>query len=177
MDYKKFRVRDLFAGIVLTPAATSQKKKRGRPAKQKTETEPISQSKEKPVADTLTKEAKPKEDSPKQKSKAKENIPRAVREQVWLTYVGPHFKTKCLVEWCKNEITVFEFHTGHNIPEKNGGTLDLANLRPICSRCNLSMGSQYTITEWNKLLHFQEKKPSRWKRFLCWRKNRSNLFT
>jgi 5-methylcytosine-specific restriction endonuclease McrA len=81
----------------------------------------------------------------------KEPIPKAVREQTWLVYVGPQFKSKCLVTWCTNEINVFDFHTGHNIPEKEGGTLDISNLRPICARCNLSMGSTYTITEWSKL--------------------------
>ena len=32
-----------------------------------------------------------------------------------------------------------------------GGKTDITNLKPICSRCNLSMGSQYSITEWNKI--------------------------
>ena len=27
----------------------------------------------------------------------------------------------------------------------------LENLRPICSRCNLSMGNNYTIDDWVKL--------------------------
>ena len=81
----------------------------------------------------------------------KEAIPKAVREQTWLVYVGPKFKTKCLVTWCTNEINVFDFHTGHNLPEKKGGTLDISNLRPICARCNLSMGSTYTITQWSAL--------------------------
>ena len=31
------------------------------------------------------------------------------------------------------------FHIGHVISEKNGGTLDISNLRPICSGCNSSM--------------------------------------
>ena len=53
----------------------------------------------------------------------------------------------------KNNITVFDFHVGHNIPEAKGGTLSLENLRPICSRCNHSMGCQYTITEWTRLHH------------------------
>jgi HNH endonuclease len=81
----------------------------------------------------------------------KEKIPKAIREQTWLTHAGPVFKTKCLVKWCTNEINVFDFHTGHNIPEAKGGTLDISNLRPICARCNLSMGSAYTIDQWNSL--------------------------
>jgi len=101
----------------------------------------------------------------------KEPIPKAVREQTWLVYVGPKFKSKCLVTWCTNEINVFDFHTGHNIPEKEGGTLDISNLRPICARCNLSMGSTYTITEWSRLgsKQQQQSEPKRhWlKRLFC----------
>jgi 5-methylcytosine-specific restriction endonuclease McrA len=81
----------------------------------------------------------------------KATIPKALREQVWITNVGPAFQTKCLVTWCQNKITVFDFEVGHNIPESKGGTLEIRNLRPICSRCNKSMSDNYTIDEWNKL--------------------------
>jgi len=85
---------------------------------------------------------------PKAKRK---NIPKAVREQVWIQYIGKRFKNKCYIHWCKNKINVFNFHVGHNKPESKGGTLNLNNLRPICSRCNLSMSNNYTITQWNKI--------------------------
>jgi len=78
----------------------------------------------------------------------KANIPKALREQVWITHAGKCFERKCLVPWCKNMITVFDFHTGHDIPESQGGSTEIKNLRPICARCNLSMGSQYSIREW-----------------------------
>jgi 5-methylcytosine-specific restriction endonuclease McrA len=78
----------------------------------------------------------------------KQKIPEGVRQQVWLKYCGEHYKHKCLVEWCRNKMTVFNFHVGHNIPESKGGATDLTNLRPICSNCNLSMGNTYTIDEW-----------------------------
>ena len=81
-------------------------------------------------------------------SKAK--IPRALREQVWLVHVGPKFQNKCKVSWCTNSMNAFDFQCGHNIPESKGGKTDVNNLIPICSRCNLSMGSQFTIDEWNK---------------------------
>ncbi len=84
-----------------------------------------------------------------QKKKAK--IPRALREQVWLTNAGKVFEIKCPVVWCQNKITVFDFHVGHNIPESHGGSTNIKNLKPICSRCNLSMGSQYSIDEWSKM--------------------------
>jgi len=88
---------------------------------------------------------------PRAKSQDKANIPKALREQVWLTHAGKCFERKCLVPWCKNRMTVFDFHVGHDIPESQGGSTEIKNLRPICARCNLSMGSQYTIREWSIL--------------------------
>lgn len=75
-------------------------------------------------------------------------IPRAVREQLWLKINGEIFKSKCSIFWCNNEINVFDFTSGHNIPKSKGGSNNLNNLKPICSRCNLSMGNRYTIDEW-----------------------------
>ena len=82
--------------------------------------------------------------------KRKDKIPKALREQVWVRYLGNKFKAKCPVIWCENVITTFDFHVGHNIPESKGGTIDILNLRPICARCNLSMSDNYTIDEWNR---------------------------
>ena len=92
----------------------------------------------------------------------KDKIPKARREQVWLTHIGKKYESKCHVSWCKNTITVFDFQSGHNAPESKGGATELFNLRPICSRCNLSMGDNYTIDEWTKL----SKPLSKWKVFL-----------
>tara|TARA_Y100001970_G_scaffold293571_1_gene441270 strand:- start:967 stop:1233 length:267 start_codon:yes stop_codon:yes gene_type:complete len=77
-------------------------------------------------------------------------IPRAVREQLWLKHFGKKFETKCYVKWCQNKINVFDFTVGHNIPKSKGGSNKFNNLKPICARCNLSMGNKYTIDEWNK---------------------------
>lgn len=100
----------------------------------------------------------------------KEKIPKALREQVWLTHIGKKYDSKCHISWCKNRITVFDFQSGHNVPESKGGSTDLLNLRPICSRCNLSMNDNYTIDEWTKL----SKPPSKWKlfcdKYLCIKK-------
>jgi 5-methylcytosine-specific restriction endonuclease McrA len=82
---------------------------------------------------------------------AKVTIPRALREQVWLLYSGRRYEYKCTVRWCQNIMTVFDFHVGHDIPESRGGATDISNLRPICARCNLSMGSHYSISEWDQL--------------------------
>lgn len=87
----------------------------------------------------------------KLKKYKKANIPKALREQVWLKYIGSNFEAKCIINWCKNRMTVFDFHVAHNIPESNGGNTDINNLRPLCARCNLSMGNKYTITQWASL--------------------------
>jgi hypothetical protein len=55
----------------------------------------------------------------------KQKIPRALREQVWITYAGKKFESKCFVGWCGNMISVFNFEVGHNIPESKGGTLNI----------------------------------------------------
>ena len=84
-------------------------------------------------------------------NKRKKTIPKALREQVWLKYMGKKYENKCPIGWCKNTITVFDFQSGHIIPESKEGPTTIENLMPICSRCNLSMNNQYTITEWNTL--------------------------
>lgn len=81
----------------------------------------------------------------------KDKIPKALREQVWIRHCGTTFEHKCMTRWCQNKMTVFDFHVGHNIPESRGGPTILNNLVPLCSRCNTSMGNQYTIDEWNKM--------------------------
>jgi len=81
----------------------------------------------------------------------KKQIPKAVREQVWIRYIGKVYQHKCTISWCTNTIDVFNFQAGHNIPESKGGDISINNLRPICGRCNLSMGNEYTIDEWEKL--------------------------
>ena len=97
----------------------------------------------------------------------KAKIPKAVREQVWLTHMGYVFEGKCKVSWCCNRVNVFDFQCGHNIPESKGGPTNVGNLIPICARCNNSMGNQYTIDEWNKKFA----PPAPWyRRFICLKK-------
>ena len=79
----------------------------------------------------------------------KKKIPAALREQVWLRNMGYRFQGSCRVKWCKNTINTFDFQCGHNVPESKGGKTTIDNLVPICARCNISMGNQYTIDEWN----------------------------
>ena len=104
----------------------------------------------------------------------KDKIPKALREQVWLTHIGKKYDSKCYISWCKNQITVFDFQCGHNLPESKGGKTDLQNLRPICSRCNSSMNDAYTIDEWVKLSRPVSKWNLFWQKYLCITKCKSS---
>ena len=84
------------------------------------------------------------------KIKISRQLPRALREQVWLKYNGPIFEKTCYVPWCSNIINVFDFTVGHDVPKSKGGTDSIENLKPICNRCNASMSNKFTIREWNE---------------------------
>ena len=87
----------------------------------------------------------------------KVNIPKGIKEQCWLQQFGKVFEHKCYIPWCKNIITVFDYDVRH---DKNNGisnSLDLNNIKPICSRCNHSMDDNYTIEEWVQLSRQTEK--------------------
>ena len=79
----------------------------------------------------------------------KATIPRALKNAVWLEYVGKAFEAKCNVTWCATVVTPFTFEAGHNVPESKGGATNVTNLRPICAQCNKSMGAAYTIDEFS----------------------------
>ena len=80
----------------------------------------------------------------------RKNIPKAVQQQVWLKTFGECFKHDCHISWCQNTIDVFNFHTGHNIPQSEGGENGVDNLKPICAPCNTGMGSDFTIDSWDE---------------------------
>jgi len=94
-------------------------------------------------------------------SLARKAIPKALREQVWIQYIGYKFRSNCYIHWCRNKITPFSFEVGHDIPHSKGGTLDIDNLKPLCPQCNRSMSNKYTIEEFNILSKpVRVKKPS-----------------
>ncbi len=96
----------------------------------------------------------------------KDPIPKALREQVWIRKMGRTFEGKCPTSWCQNQITVFDFESGHNIPESKGGQTSIENLVPICSRCNRSMSDTYSFDEWcAKFSEHSNKSRTIWKRF------------
>lgn len=78
----------------------------------------------------------------KLKTNKKEIIPSTVKNIVWNTYIGSEYKEGlCLC--CSGEtISTATFHCGHVVSEKNGGSLIIDNLRPICGQCNSSIGSK-----------------------------------
>ena len=73
----------------------------------------------------------------------KETIPQNKRTQCWIRYYGNESQGICPISYCQNVIKTGKGGTqiGHIISEKNGGQIQLNNLRPICKRCNCEMGS------------------------------------
>lgn len=69
----------------------------------------------------------------------KQCIPKTVRDAVWDKYNGKIFEGKCFC--CKTSLSPHNFECGHVISEKLGGKVSIDNLRPICSKCNRSMGT------------------------------------
>ena len=91
--------------------------------------------------------------------KKKEKIPAAVRKIVWNTYIGKDKNTsKCLC--CSAEdISNTNFECGHIMSEKNGGEVNIENLRPICGHCNKSIGGN-NMDEF--MDRYKIKKPANW---------------
>ena len=84
-----------------------------------------------------------------QNNNKRQYISKKLRQEVWTSNIGLKYNSKCYIDWCTNDINVFNYHIGHNIPHSKGGSIKLSNLKPICSNCNLSMSNNYTINEWN----------------------------
>ena len=80
-----------------------------------------------------------------QEKKKKQAIPKNVRMIVWNHYIGEDIiKHRCLC--CKKVlISNTSFEVGHVLSEKNNGSHEINNLRPICFSCNHSMGAENMI--------------------------------
>jgi hypothetical protein len=77
-------------------------------------------------------------------------IPKIKKQEIWNKYIGEKFKSKCLC--CNlNDITPFDFECGHILAKSKGGELTHENLRPICRKCNQSMGNENMIDFMKKL--------------------------
>jgi hypothetical protein len=81
----------------------------------------------------------------KEKKSKKLTISKPKKIEVWNKYVTEEVgSTKCYC--CKtNKISQQSYSCGHVISEHHGGTLDVANLRPICAPCNSSMGTKNMV--------------------------------
>ena len=70
----------------------------------------------------------------------KQTIPKSVRTHVWDLYIGSNINEHRCICCKKTLIKITNYDVGHVISERDGGTLEISNLRPICSVCNHSMG-------------------------------------
>ncbi len=72
----------------------------------------------------------------------KKTIPAALKKKVWYTYIGEDQGTGMCFCCRATKIQQLSFHCGHVVSEKNGGGMNLQNMRPICQNCNSSMGTK-----------------------------------
>ena len=96
-------------------------------------------------AEEEAEEKKRIEEEKKENKKKKQSIPKNVRIIIWNHYIGEDIiKHKCL---CCKKVTISNtnFEVGHVLSEKNGGTHEINNLRPICFSCNHSMGAENMV--------------------------------
>lgn len=93
----------------------------------------------------LEEEEEKKKREKEEAKKKKQSIPKNVRIIVWNHYIGEDIiRHRCLC--CKKVlISNTNFEVGHVLSEKNGGTHEINNLRPICFACNHSMGAENMI--------------------------------
>jgi hypothetical protein len=67
-------------------------------------------------------------------------ISLGLRALVWNTYIGEQTGIwRCM---CGSNVSQLNFECGHVTPVSQGGETTLENLRPVCSRCNKSMGTK-----------------------------------
>ncbi|MFQ5620687.1 MAG: HNH endonuclease [Candidatus Nanoarchaeia archaeon] len=69
-------------------------------------------------------------------------IPKKVKQDLWFRCFGPK-KAEGNCKVCDDKIHFYDFEVGHIKARARGGTDNLNNLMPICSRCNKSMGTQH----------------------------------
>jgi len=72
---------------------------------------------------------------------SRKSIPKSLKNKVWDHYIGLE-KGLGNCYCCNNEIDSKNFECGHVIAVKNKGINSLYNLRPVCSCCNKSMGTE-----------------------------------
>jgi hypothetical protein len=73
------------------------------------------------------------------------SLPKKVKSDVWNYYIGADLNAHRCLCCKKTRIQIMDFQVGHVQSEKEGGTLEIGNLRPICSACNFAMGTTNMI--------------------------------
>jgi 5-methylcytosine-specific restriction endonuclease McrA len=119
--------------LVIPPVQHESKAEKPKAEKPKaTSPKATSPKAEKPKAE------KPKAEKPTASRKA---IPKKIRGEAWANAFGDSMKGQCYC--CKKELHAFDtWHAGHIVSHANGGKDIASNLRPTCTSCNLSMGTQ-----------------------------------
>jgi hypothetical protein len=74
---------------------------------------------------------------------SKKIIPKAIKTMVWNLYIGSSIAQSTCMCCTQEKITIRDYQCGHVLSEANGGEMNISNLRPICSPCNKSMGTQH----------------------------------
>lgn len=75
----------------------------------------------------------------------KQKIPEAVRDSVWNYWVGSDKAQDACFCCSQNIIQRGTYQCGHIQSEKLGGEVNLQNLRPVCQKCNTSMGTKNMV--------------------------------
>ena len=83
----------------------------------------------------------------------KKSIPKHVKTLCWNKYIGENVNSYPCTCCNVTTIKITDFHCGHVKSESDGGETRIDNLRPICSNCNLSMGTMH-MEEYQK--YFKE---------------------
>jgi len=74
-----------------------------------------------------------------------------MRTQVWNEYIGIDIGSIICPYCCANKISQLNFECGHVISEANNGKIELDNFRPICNKCNKSIGKKtMDVNKWNE---------------------------
>ena len=71
----------------------------------------------------------------------RKSIPKSLKNKVWDYYIG-QAKGLAPCYCCGQNMDSKNFECGHVLAVKRGGKNELSNMRPICSCCNKSMGTQ-----------------------------------
>ena len=70
----------------------------------------------------------------------RKHFPKTLRNRLWSNIFNNNMNGYCYV--CNCDLNINNFHAGHIISVKNGGSDNITNLKVVCSLCNLSMGTQ-----------------------------------